>query len=84
MSAHYLNRTSPPIQIVFVMGIKVKRKSEWAIGKSNSICIEGLWIENRPLDGRFVPYSSYPIEAFLEMEFEPLTKHHYAAKSMHR
>jgi hypothetical protein len=54
------------------------------MGKSNGICIKDLWIENRPLDGHFVPYSSYPIEAFLRKASELLTKHHYAEKSMHK
>jgi hypothetical protein len=31
-----------------------------------------------------MPYSSYRIEAFLEKGSEPLTKQHYASKSMHR
>jgi hypothetical protein len=84
MSATTSTAPAAPIQIVFVAGVEVKRKRGRLIGKSNGICVERLWIENGCLDGHFMPYSSYPVEAFLEKGLRPITKRHYASKSMHR
>jgi hypothetical protein len=84
MSATTSTAPAAPIQIVFVAGVEVKRKGGRLIGKSNDICIEHLWIENGRVDGHFMPYSPYPVEAFLEKGSGSLTKHHYASKSMHR
>jgi hypothetical protein len=84
MSATTSTAPAAPIQIVFVAGVEVKRKSSRESSKSNSICIKPLRIENRCLNGHFMPYSSYPIELLLEKGSGPLTKRHYASKSMHR